>query len=409
MSSFLGIARLSPVALAGLAVIGLTLGPARAIAGGEGWSHDVAAAMKQAKDEKKDLLLDFTGSDWCGWCIKLNEEVFSQEPFKADAKEHFVLVEFDFPNDKSKLNAETQQQNEEWNQKLAVRGYPTIFVADEEGRPYAQTGYQPGGAEAYVAHLAELRAKRATRDAALTAAAQAAGVEKAKLLDAALEVVGEELALNAYADQVRELIQADADNQAGLRSKYEQKLAGAEFDKAIAKLDSTFDGKNGEELIKALDQAIEQYQPDAGRVTKSALNQRLRYLLAAEKLEEGLALVNSLSAADGHDVSMKLNLGFARVNVLRKLGRDDDAVKALDEIVEAAPPENDLKARIIATKALTLFEMGRKEDAMKAFDAATAAASKDEIKDQIQELKEKVANKDAAPAVEATPVEKADK
>ena len=56
-----------------------------AFAGGEGWSSDFAAAKKEAAASNKDLLVDFTGSDWCGWCIKLDKEVFSQEPFKAGA------------------------------------------------------------------------------------------------------------------------------------------------------------------------------------------------------------------------------------------------------------------------------------------------------------------------------------
>jgi len=383
-----------------LALVALALCPGLAIAGGKGWSHDVSAAMKQAKEEKKDLLLDFTGSDWCGWCIKLNEEVFSQDAFKADAKEHFVLVEFDFPNDKSHLSEETQKQNAEWNHKLAVKGYPTIFVADEQGRPYAQTGYQPGGAEAYVTHLAELRAKRAIRDEALAAASDAEGVEKAKLLDAALAVVGEELALNAYTEQVKELIAADADNAAGLKGKYEQKLAGVEFDKAVAAIDAKFTGKNGEELIKELDAAIEQYKPDEARVAQAATNQKLRYLLAAEKQDEALALIDTLIAQQDDNLMMKLNLGFAKANLLRQLGRNDDVVKALDEVVAAAPAENDMKAQVLAQKAITLFGMDMREEALKSFDAAAEAATNQELKDRIKQIKEQFVKQAAGPAAE---------
>ena len=89
-----------------------------AFAGGEGWSSDFAASMKLAADSKEDLLVDFTGSDWCGWCIKLNKEVFSLEPFKAGVKDKFVLVEVDFPKDESKLSEETRKQNEELKRLL---------------------------------------------------------------------------------------------------------------------------------------------------------------------------------------------------------------------------------------------------------------------------------------------------
>lgn len=393
MSSFRGVAGMGR-----LAMIALVLTPGLAIAGGKGWSHDMAAAMKQAKEEKKELLLDFTGSDWCGWCIKLNEEVFSQDAFKDDAKEHFVLVEFDFPNDKSHLSAETQKQNDEWNKKLAVQGYPTIYVADEEGRPYAQTGYQPGGAEAYVAHLTELRGKRVARDEAFAKAAESQGAEKAKLLDAALAIVGEDLALNAYTDQVKEIIAADASNEAGLKGKYEQKLADVEFDRAVAQLDGTFDGKNADELIAGIDQAIERHKPSSARVAQATLNNKLRYLLAAQKQDEALALIDKLLADPSDDVMMKLNLGFAKANILRQLGRADDALKAMDDVIAAAPAENDLKARVAAQKGMMLVAMNKKDEALKAFDAAASLASSDEFKDQISQLKERLAAQQEKPA-----------
>ena len=84
-----------------LAACAAMLSPA--FAGGEGWTSDFAAAKEQAAKENKSLLVDFTGSDWCGWCIKLNEEVFQHDPFKEGVKDKFVLVELDFPKDKSRF------------------------------------------------------------------------------------------------------------------------------------------------------------------------------------------------------------------------------------------------------------------------------------------------------------------
>jgi len=68
-----------------------------AFAGGEGWTNDYSAAKKTAAQERKDILLDFTGSDWCGWCVKLNNEVFSKDTFKSYADKNLVLVDLDFP------------------------------------------------------------------------------------------------------------------------------------------------------------------------------------------------------------------------------------------------------------------------------------------------------------------------
>jgi thioredoxin-related protein len=381
--------------------IASALAPSFAMAGGEGWSHDMTAAMKQAKEEKKDLLLDFTGSDWCGWCIKLNEEVFSQDAFKSDAPNHFVLVELDFPNDKSKLSEETQKQNEEWGQKLSVRGYPTIFLADEQGRPYAQTGYQAGGAETYVAHLAELREKRVARDEAFAAAEKAKGVDKAKQLDAAMDVVGEDLALNVYGDQVKEIIKLDAKNEAGLKAKYEQKLNGVEFDKAVAGIQGAFDGQNAADLLTQLDAAVEKFKPDAGRLAQVTM-MKVHFLGVAEKHEEAIALIDTLLADDSQEMMIKLQLGLAKANALKQLDRADDALKAVDAVIALAPAENDLKARVTVQKAMMMVDMGKTEEAVKVFDEAAEAATNPGLKAQIGQIKEQLTAKPDAAAEESS-------
>ncbi|RYD61402.1 MAG: thioredoxin family protein, partial [Verrucomicrobiaceae bacterium] len=112
-------------------------------AAAEGWSSDYAATKAEAAASNKDLLINFTGSDWCGWCILLHKEVFSQEPFKIGVKDNFVLVELDYPKDTSKLSAETLKQNEELGKLYQVGGYPTIALCDAGGKPYAVTGYRP--------------------------------------------------------------------------------------------------------------------------------------------------------------------------------------------------------------------------------------------------------------------------
>ena len=121
----------------------------------EGWVTDFEAASKTAKQEGKYMILNFTGSDWCGWCIKLDAEVFSKEAYRSYAKENLVEVELDFPS-KKKIPVETQKQNEELSNKYGIRGYPTILILSPEGEEVARTGYRRGGPEAYVDHLKEI-------------------------------------------------------------------------------------------------------------------------------------------------------------------------------------------------------------------------------------------------------------
>jgi thioredoxin-related protein len=199
--------------LAALAMCLTSLNPLHA--GGEGWVTDFEAAKKTAADEKKDLLVDFTGSDWCGWCIKLNDEVFSKEPFKAAAKDQFVMVELDFPR-KKELDAKLKEQNKSLQSKFQVRGFPTIMLCDAAGKPYAKTGYKPGGPEKYVAHLNELRAVREKRDAAFAKADQAkTDAEKAAALVEGLKALDEELVESCYSDVLDQITKLDKEDSTG--------------------------------------------------------------------------------------------------------------------------------------------------------------------------------------------------
>jgi thioredoxin-related protein len=122
----------------------------------DGWETDFEKASAKAKAEGKYMLLDFSGSDWCGWCIKLDKEVFSKEAFKAYAKDNLVLVLADFPRDKSKQSAAVQKQNDALAKTYGVQGFPTVYILDSSAKPVAKTGYQAGGPEAYVEHVKKL-------------------------------------------------------------------------------------------------------------------------------------------------------------------------------------------------------------------------------------------------------------
>ncbi|MDB6172720.1 MAG: thioredoxin [Chthoniobacteraceae bacterium] len=122
-----------------------------------GWDDDYSKALTQAKAEKKMVLLDFTGSDWCGWCMKLGKEVFSKKEFKDYAKGNLVLVEVDFPQGK-RQSKKLKDQNEKLKGEFAIHGYPTIIMLDSEGKKIGQLGYMEGGAEPFIAALDKLKA-----------------------------------------------------------------------------------------------------------------------------------------------------------------------------------------------------------------------------------------------------------
>jgi len=210
------------------------------------WISDFAAAKAQAKKENKLLLLDFTGSDWCGWCTKLKKEVFSQEQFIKEAPKDFVLVELDFPK-KTKQDEKIKQQNQMLSQKYAVRGFPTIILADADGVEFARTGYRPGGPQAYLDSLKTYVANYKEYLKLIREAEKLDGIEKAKKLDQALAKLAENGSQRDREKLAKEIIALDKDGKAGLRAKYElpNKLnairdelnKSRDFDKALQELD----------------------------------------------------------------------------------------------------------------------------------------------------------------------------
>jgi thioredoxin-related protein len=132
--------------------------PSPSLSAKPGWLTNYEQAQKEAQAEHKLLLMDFTGSDWCGWCIMLDKEVFSKPEFKEYASKHLVLLELDFPRMK-RMPPETAKQNEQLAMKYGIQGFPTVVVFDSSGKPLGALGYQQGGPQAFIEQLEKLRSK----------------------------------------------------------------------------------------------------------------------------------------------------------------------------------------------------------------------------------------------------------
>ena len=135
------------------AAIGFAIA-ASAQAGPE-WLTDYKKAQQEAKASNKLLLLNFTGSDWCGWCVLLDREVFSKAEFKNYAGKNLVLMEVDFPHRKTQ-SEEVKKQNATLAEHFQIMGFPTIIVLNGDGKPVGELGYMPGGPVAFIAELEKL-------------------------------------------------------------------------------------------------------------------------------------------------------------------------------------------------------------------------------------------------------------
>lgn len=121
------------------------------------WHTDVSKASEFAVKENKPLLMFFTGSDWCGWCVRLQKEVFFTDEFKKWANDNVVLLELDFPR-RTPQDDNLKAQNRQLQSMFKVRGYPTIWFVNPEINPEKQinlvrlgtTGYVKGGPLAWI-------------------------------------------------------------------------------------------------------------------------------------------------------------------------------------------------------------------------------------------------------------------
>ncbi|RYG18581.1 thioredoxin family protein, partial [bacterium] len=280
-------------------------------------------------------LMDFTGSDWCGWCIKLNDEVFKHDEFKTGVKDKFVLVELDYPRDKSKLSEETQKQNEELQGKYSIQGFPTILLCDADGKPFAKTGYQAGGAEKYVAHLDELRAKKDVRDKSFAEASKAEGPAKAKALIGALDAMEleDETVAAFYPDVVDQIKAADPKDETG-------------FAKELA--------------------AKEKF---------AAYEQQLGALAQKQDHEGALALVEK--SAGEFEGELKQQIVATKAMIYAQTKKFDEAIKTLDE-AKAIAPDSEMAGQFDAVKKQLQAAQEKAKDAPK-------EDAKEEEKDEAKE------------------------
>ena len=98
------------------------------------WTMDYDAAVKLAGEKKLPLMLNFTGSDWCGWCKLMDKNVFAEEVWKTYAKDNVLLVTLDFPNDKSIVPEKYVKRNKKLQEQFEVGGFPTYVVLDNDGK-----------------------------------------------------------------------------------------------------------------------------------------------------------------------------------------------------------------------------------------------------------------------------------
>jgi protein disulfide-isomerase len=123
------------------------------VSAAEDWLTDLPAAKAKAKEEKKLVLIDFTGSDWCPPCKALHKNVLATSEFGEYAKKNLVLVDIDFPNAK-KQSPELKKANNALKDQFKIEGFPTIVVLDADGKELGRSvGYGGDTVKAFIGKI----------------------------------------------------------------------------------------------------------------------------------------------------------------------------------------------------------------------------------------------------------------
>jgi thioredoxin-related protein len=365
------------------------------------WTEDAAAAVKQAQAESKDLLLLFTGSDWCPPCKRLEEEVFSKAEFNDAAVKNFVLVKFDFPQNKE-LPPETVKQNEEWQGRFGVSGFPTVILVDQSQLPFGVLGFEEGGPTNYLKRLDDFRQRRVRRDEAFAKAAKAEGAEKAKLLDEGLTQLDENLVRVYYESTLEEIGKLDADDALGLRTKWfaaeeaeRQKLIITDIltisrlekpDRAIAFIDEVLGSVEFE-----IDRKVEILQIKLNLLQSSgqidAAGNLLDEMIAMEdvlgetkqrlKVKKALQTAGARGAKAGLEIldaylqadAAQPYLNLAKAQLLELNGEQPAAAELLGKTATQAADKPDLLIEVIAARADLLSDLDKHEEALQLLDS----------------------------------------
>ena len=201
----------------------------------EAWHTDLGTARDLAQAADRDLLILFTGSDWCTPCQRQERQVLSQPAFLAAASERFVLVKLDFLK-RTPLGEERQAALDAAQATYAVHGFPTLVLArPDDGSRYAATGYrQELDASAYLAHLDELASQRDT-EPDLVAAIDAADdpAAEARAWDALIRHRDHVRSQPVTLADLQALLAADPEDTSGLCAPYAARLAREERDERL--------------------------------------------------------------------------------------------------------------------------------------------------------------------------------
>lgn len=333
------------------------------------WETDIDLAIENAKKDGKFLLLDFTGSDWCPPCIRLEQEVLSQDAFLQQAQKNFLLVKLDFPQDQTKVPAKMMEKNQEWMKRLGVEGFPTIVLLDTQGRPFGFLGYMAGGPAAFLAEIEQRLANKTRFDQLMEQAAAKEGPEKAQLLDQALEAIELEIGQTHYTAVVDEILALDPNNELSLREKYRGDLDSEQRKAVLADILLMARLQAPADVLQFMDRVKTEIQMTP-QMEATLLQIRVGLEKNSGLVDAALASLDRLSELYGDDDDAWQRTIVRKFYLMLSEQGADAALSMLDTAIESRPRT----ARLFLAKGDYFEQQGEIEKALLAYDQGSAQA-----------------------------------
>jgi len=257
----------------------------------DGWLTDLEAAKKVAQKEGKDILIEFTRSEGCGWCIKLEKEVLAQKAFQQQIPEHYVMVMLNYPHDENQWSTEEKEQYDQLLKYYRIRKFPYLVFADSDGRPYDKESYRDRQPKEYLEEIVGIRSKRERRDSAFASAEKAEGKEKARLLERGLSEVSRRYH-RYYPDVIDAIAKADPEDTSGFVAKIRVDEVKSNLERQLR---PHYRERNFAAIPATVDEYIREHGPK-GEALQVALLYKIQALYTAKEYQAAKALADEVIA-----------------------------------------------------------------------------------------------------------------
>lgn len=211
------------------------------------------AALAQASEQKKDIFVDFTGTDWCTACIHLRSKIVESDAFEKAYGDKYVLVSVDFPRNPqlvAQIPDEEKRRRENLLSSYRIEGLPGVVLMDEKGMPYEIINGTRRNPEDYIALMDAGVQKRAARDAAFAKAATLTGMEKAQALAEGLKALPVPCR-DKYLAEIDAINSADTANTLGFKGLGSESAMRIKQEEELRDIISGFRGKLDATSLKA--------------------------------------------------------------------------------------------------------------------------------------------------------------